>query len=167
LYPETVYVAHAASAPDYAMIDTRFYSEKVRMDMAQLGLGKCTRHIAAAIKRINTQLEHAHSAATVKRKFLGRAAEESSNGAFAQSLTVPLLGFQTSGVDAVMRSFCGWMELGSPPADANKWREYYSDRCSRRWLMRSWEPRDSVTVQSQARTTSRSVTWIGALKTRP
>ncbi|KAI5815148.1 serine peptidase, family S28 [Pyronema omphalodes] len=130
LYPETVYAAYASSAPVQAQKDMSIYFEQVYRGMVDNGLRNCTDHIKAAVDYIDTRLDNYNTSAEIKVQFLGRTADKGSNAGFADMLTYPFYGWQSGGIDNVIRDWCGYLNEKEPPKKATPEEigKHYADR---------------------------------------
>ncbi|KAF8424482.1 serine carboxypeptidase S28-domain-containing protein [Tirmania nivea] len=111
-YPETVFAAYASSAPIQASTNMTFYWDQVYRGLVKYGYENCTRNIKSALDYIDSQLTRPDTAAVIKQTFLGRTAENNSNGAFSDVLFYPLFNWQSSGADLVIQEFCAVLEDG-------------------------------------------------------
>jgi hypothetical protein len=112
-YPDVIFASMASSAPVEARIDMSAYYDQVYRGMVGKGLSNCTRDIHAAVEEMDRQLtESPESAAALKIKILGPAADLNSNEGFADAMSTVFFDFQSFGVDGTpgpLREFCDWL----------------------------------------------------------
>lgn len=112
-YPDTFFAAFASSAPVEARIDMSAYFDQVYRGMVAYGYGNCTKDIQAVNSYIDSQLSNNQTAAAVKQLFLGKGAEQNSNGDFTLVLTSIydiFQGYGMGGGESGLGAFCDYLE---------------------------------------------------------
>lgn len=101
--------------------------------MVKNNLKNCTVNIKHAIDYIDRQLDHPATASIIKQRFLGRTAEQISNGNFAQLLGLPWNNWQDYGVDPIMRGICDYLEEGAGNAPVDNGSDAVGEYFAFRW----------------------------------
>ncbi|KAF1985914.1 hypothetical protein K402DRAFT_94821 [Aulographum hederae CBS 113979] len=120
-YPDTIYASFASSAPVQASLDMSFYFEPVYQGLNSYGWGNCTKDVRAAVTTMDDMMAIPAMSAMLKKKFLGRGADDNENAGFADALNTIFYLWQSYGVEggaSGLRSFCDW--IGTDPTAGNK-----------------------------------------------